>query len=533
MRRVIVLLPLALTLGGRVTGAQQPNVSPPPGTPAQPDTLQPAQPKDPLAKEWQFIGYSFTRSTTSNIAPTNDLLQGQVIGRLFGPNTTETRDTTAFYTEQRFVPYVVYTPRVLDGRAVFRFMGKIDYTWGDQAYGVGGNRGGGLNGGQINLQTLLANVDIRPKGRPWNVVVGLQRVFDNAYDPHYTTLQQAQTSGYKLSFWGTNAVGVNLYSTPKPGMKARIGVFQFWENLVSGDDDVVLWMADADTRLTPRLEVGADAWYLRDRARGNGGISILGQGLNSQLAGYNGATRFRFPESVTSYTADVAWLGGRTAYNRDFLSGRFWADAYVIGNFGSADTTSLAGSGHAVDIVGVAANAALSYKYGMTANDKVWAEALFTTGDGSIRDGTSNSVLTGNIWGSPVGIYSSHRALLLFPDPQVVNRYYSAVHDISNDGRGVTGFTLNASRDFIPNKFMGKLGAAAAFSNTTPSGGGSYIGTELNAEVKYHLAVFLTAGLNAGYLKLGDYYDSPNVTLSGTRPDDPWVVFATLAWTMF
>jgi hypothetical protein len=534
MIRSLVCLPLVagMFFAGSLA-AQQPNIEPGVGAVLEPDTV-PAAPQDPLPREWQFIGYSFTRTTTSNIAPVNELLQGQVIGRLFGPNTTETVENAAFYTEQRFVPYVVYTPRILDGQAIFRLMGKIDYTFGDQAYGVGNNRGGGLNAGQINLQTLMSNVDIRPQGRPWNVVVGLQRVFDNAYDPHYLTLQQAQTSGYKLSFWGTNAVGVNLFATPTPGMKTRIGAFQLWENLIAEDDDVSLFMADMDTYVTPRLELGANLWYVRDRGQGQGGISILGQGLNSQLAGYNGATRLLFPTEARTYTADIAWAGARAAYNRDFLAGRWWADAYVIANAGTVDTVGVDVSAKAADIFGVAANAHVTYKYGMTAGDRVWAEALFTTGDaGNTADGRTSSVITGNVWGSPVGIYSSHRALLLFPDAQVVSRYYSAVHDISNAGRGVTGFMINASRDLVPNRFNAKVGTATAFANTTSTGGGAYMGTEVNAELRYNLAVFLTAGLNAGYLRLGDFYDAPAATFTQTRPRDPWSVFATLSWLMF
>ncbi|MEB2355287.1 MAG: hypothetical protein OZ915_08925, partial [Ignavibacteriales bacterium] len=115
--------------------------------------------KDPAPKEFQFIGYSFSRMTGSNITPTNDLLQGQVIGRLFGQNSTNTVPQTAIYAEQRFVPMFIYKPSILDGFATFRGLFKIDYTWGDQAYGVGNNRGGAINAGQVNLQTLLANVE--------------------------------------------------------------------------------------------------------------------------------------------------------------------------------------------------------------------------------------------------------------------------------------------------------------------------------------------------------------------------------------
>ncbi|MBK7630965.1 MAG: hypothetical protein IPJ23_09780 [Ignavibacteriales bacterium] len=59
--------------------------------------------KDPAPKEFQFIGYSFTRATGSNVTPTNDILQGQVIGRLFGQNSTNTIPQTSVYAEQRFV----------------------------------------------------------------------------------------------------------------------------------------------------------------------------------------------------------------------------------------------------------------------------------------------------------------------------------------------------------------------------------------------------------------------------------------------
>ena len=88
-----------------------------------------------------------------------------------------------------------------------------------------------------------------------------------------------------------------------------------------------------------------------------------------------------------------------------------------MSNFGKVDTVSAKDKSNSyADIFGVAANASLSYKYGMTANDKITVEGMFTSGDGNGgADGTLSSVITGNIWGSPTGIYSSHKALLLFP----------------------------------------------------------------------------------------------------------------------
>ncbi len=522
MRRVMTAAALAL---GCATGAGAQIT----GLHAAMDTVAAA--RDSVPKEWTFIGYSFTRATASNVTPTNDLLQGQVIGRLFGPNSTETVARTAQYVEQRFVPYLIYRPAILDGLATFRLMFKIDYTWGDQAYGVGGNRGGSINVAQVNLQTLMANVDLHPKNAPWNAVIGMQRLYDNTYDPHNITLTTAQTSGYKLAFWGTNAVGVNVFGSLRPGVRGRVGAYQLWENLIARDDDVILLMGDVDSRVSPHLELGLDAWYLRDRAEGAGGISVLGQGLTSLLPGYNGATTLNIDGR---YHADIGWIGGRAAWNREFATGRWWADAFAIANVGVVDTLAAGDFVHGADILGVAANASLAYRYGATVNDKAWAELIATTGDGNgVSDGRVSSVITGNVWGSPVGIYSSHRAFLLFPDPQVVNRYYSAVHDISNMGFGVTGGAVNVARDWIPNRLNTKVGVASAISNTQPTGGGNYMGTEVNFEAKYNIGVFLTAGFSTAYLMLGDFYDAPGVTVPGARPRNPWVSFFTLSWLMF
>jgi hypothetical protein len=522
MTRAGVCLGL-LALAALSAGAQSPE---------RPPAERP--PVDPVPKEWQFLGYSFTRTTASNVAPTDDILQGQVIGRLFGPNSTNTSDRVSLYTEQRFVPMLIYRPKVLDGFATFRGLFKIDYTWGDQDYGVGGNRGGAISGGQVNLQTLLANVEIKPPDADWNAVIGLQRVFDNAYDPNVNTVQMAQTSGYKLSYWGTQAVGVSVFVKPMAGTQVRTGVFQLWENEIASNDDVVLTMVDLDTRVAPTLELGADLWWVRDRANGAGGVSVLGQGLNSALADYNGATRLRFPSSVTRYKGDIVWLGGRAAYNRDFLAGRWWLDGYAMLNAVVVDTIG-AGRGRAADGIGAAFNTAVQYRYGTTAQDRVSLEALVTTGDGNgANDGTVTSVVTGNVYGSPVGIYSAHRSFLLFPDPQVVNRYYAAVQDIGNLGLGVSAVFASAQRDFIPNRFSGRLGAATALSNNKVSGGGADIGTEINAELRYNLRVFLTATVSAAWMHLGSFYDAPGATYSRARPsDDPWVLFSTLTWTMF
>jgi hypothetical protein len=489
---------------------------------------------DPPTKELTFIGYSFTRMTASNVAPANDLLQGQVIGRMFGTNSTFTNPHTALYTEQRFVPYFVYRPSILDGYATFRTLMKIDYTWGDVNYGTGGNRGGAAGAGQVNLQTLLANVEIHPPEEHWNVVVGLQRMFDNVRDPNVTTVPTALSSGYKLAFFGNQATGINFFANPTPVSMLRLGFFQLYENAIPVDDDVMLYMADYETRINPYLEWGADVWYTHDRGDNAGGVAALGQGLTSGLADYNGATRVHFPGTTQSYKADLAWIGTHAAYNRDFSAGRWWVDGYAIANVGGADTIGTVHTAHALDIFGIAANGFIAYKYGTTANDRISFEAIYTTGDNNnASDGKLSSVITGNAYGTPLGIYGNHRALLLFPDTKVVNRYYSAVHDISNMGFGVTGFFLNASKDLLQNRLNLKVGAATAISNVAPSGGGNSIGSEVNFELVYTHKVLFSFGLHGGYMFAGNFYDSPVTTNYQGKPANPWVLFSTMSWYMF
>lgn len=484
------------------------------------------------APELQFIGYLFNRFSATNIAPTNELLRGQIIGRLFGANTTTTVPQTAIYGESRFVPLFVYRPAILDGSAVFRGLFKVDMTWGDAAYGVGNNTGGAISGATVNIQTLMANVELRP-AEHWNVVVGLQRIFDNVRDPNVNTLWTNQTSGNRLMYWGTQGVGVSSYMQLSPLTDARLAYFQLYENQIQFDDDVVLWMADAETQVDPLLEIGGSAWYVRDRGAGSGGVSVLGQGFNSSLVNYNGGARLQL--GTPKYQADVVWLGANAAYGRDFNQGRWWASALAMANIGSIDTVGSAGGvGPAVDIFGITGHASLYYKTGQTLNDRIGIEALYTTGDADgASDGSYDGVVTGNTWGSPVGIYSSHRAFLLFPDAQVINRYYSAVHDISNLGYGTRALFLNYFNDLVPNKLSMKLGAATAFANEKPPLGGDFMGYEVNAEFKYNYGVFLTFGLHMAYMVPGDFYDSPFTRSGDEVPAAPWVLFASLAWLMF
>ncbi|HLL55455.1 MAG TPA: hypothetical protein VK447_17990, partial [Myxococcaceae bacterium] len=188
----------------------------------------------------------------------------------------------------------------------------------------------------------------------------------------------------------------------------------------------------------------------------------------------------------------------------------------------------------AANLLGVAANARVGYRYGITRNELIQGEVVITTGDANGHsDGWFNGVITGNTWGSPGAAFTSHGTYLLMPHINVVNRLTAAVADISNQGFGLTATTLSVSKDLIPNLLTAKLGAAVGFSNIEPARGGPLIGIEANAWLSYQLAVFFTVEAHAAYLRLGNFYDDPRVSGGAERPLDPWTTFVTLKWLMF
>ncbi|MEL6182710.1 MAG: hypothetical protein AAFS10_27375, partial [Myxococcota bacterium] len=132
--------------------------------------------------------------------------------------------------------------------------------------------------------------------------------------------------------------------------------------------------------------------------------------------------------------------------------------------------------------------------------------------------------------------FTSHGAYLLFPHVNVVNRFYGAVTDLSNQGYGVSAAFLNASTDLIRNTLIFKLGGAAATSTVAPEGGGNLIGVEGNARLTWQLGPLLALEGHAAYMTPGDFFDSPDV-VEGVeedgRPADAWTTFATLRWLLF
>lgn len=494
-------------------------------------------------KEFQFMAFFINQGVTSNIYAQNDFLKGQVVGRLFGGNTTRTSDSlTSAYLEQRIIPFFIYQPKLFNGKATLRASFEIDWTWGDVSYGTGGNFGSAVSGDQVNLQTQNIELELNP-AKGWAINLGLQRMFDSPYNPYKAAVDKMGVTGYRLAYWGTDAVGVSVrkdwdYS------RAKVGMYKLYENYIQDDDDVTMYELMGERDVSRLWKVGASVNYVRDRASGAGGVSILGQGLNSLLASHNGVYRFNFGN--VPYKADIFWMGAFFGRNTEHWLDPWMVTGFVNFNIGTADTllnqnVSLSKWKKSTDIFGFAGNLRFSYRYGQTLNDNVTLDVIYSSGDGDgLTDGQYSGVITGNQWGAPAAIFITSGSYILMPHGNVVNRFSPAIMDISNMGYGLTAATLNFSRGIIPHRLNAKVGSAIAFSNIQPAGGGYYMGTEINGNVAYNFGPFMSLELHGAYLMLGDFYDSKQAAYGSPvnggfdkRPVNPWTVFMVFKWLLF
>lgn len=485
-------------------------------------------------KQLQAYVFFYQQNVAMNIAPENDFLKGQIVGRLFGANTTTTsNDFTALYAEQRAIPFFVYSPSIFDGKATLRASFEIDWTWGDVAYGAGGNFGSAISADQVNLQTQNLEVEFVP-AKFWTVNVGLQRLFDSPHDLYRTFFDKFTTTGYRLAYFGTDGVGISVRKQTDYH-KSKAGFYKLYENNVELNDDVSLFEFTHQITLSPKWNVGASAYWVKDNSSGSGGVSILGQGYGSLLTTYNGT--FRFPIGADPYKSDVVWLGTYFSRNEDMMLDRWFGSGFINYNLGSIRQKGANADSYekTVSINGIAANLRAGYRYGQTTGDAVIADLIFTSGDNNgISDQKFNGVMTSNTWGSPGGIFIGHGGYLLFPHGNVVNRFVAAVTDISNMGYGIAGGTFNFSKDLIPNKLHSKIGGATGISTVAPNGGGSFMGWEANAKLGYDFGAFLTVEAHGAYMGLGDFYDSKLTNGNvDNRPVNPWLGFVCLKWLIF
>jgi hypothetical protein len=233
---------------------------------------------DPKPDALQLLNYFFLRATVTNQIGDPSGLKGVSLGPLgafAGSSTRTAPDTQTFYVEQRWIPVISYSPSFVDGLATFRAQFEVDFTWGLAANQVQQNQGGGLNVDQVNIQTKNVNVALYPTRDPEQlaIVLGAQGAYDSIYDPATTPLFDLVKTGYKLSFFGTDAVGGAIYG--RLGGIWKLSLFPFGSaqpDKALKDDPrfsyACLATADYAYPIMPGTVVGVSAWHLQDDTKG-------------------------------------------------------------------------------------------------------------------------------------------------------------------------------------------------------------------------------------------------------------------------
>lgn len=472
-------------------------------------------PSDKGADPLRFLGVFTTRGILTDVVTTNPLVNGQVVGRLGGTNSTTTENIGAAFTEERLAAFLTWTPDILDGRAALDAAFEIDFAWGDQSYASGGNTGGAFGADQVNLQTrrLDARVVVIPGH---TIVAGLQFVGDSVNDPGTAKLDDLTRSGGRLMFFGSEAAGVAAYGRldTRGGevLRYRAGVFTLYEQAFADGDDVTLFVADVQLKPSYATRVGLHGWFLRDRAGGAAGIA--GSGPSSALSELQGGPRLDFrstdDELAPEVDTDLGWIGLDAGYNPGLDLGPVGVHAVVVGNVGRIYV-----AGHPdIDVSGGLADVEGRWRYTRGSGSVARVELLASTGD-TDGDEVYAGVLTANSWGIVGAVYATHGCYLLFPDTGAVNRAISVVPDVSGAGSGLVAATGSLGYDLVADRATLTVGGGYA-----QTAAGEVLGAEANARLSGRPFPLGTLSLvGAG-------------VFATPQPVTPWTVLLTFDWLL-
>lgn len=500
---------------------------------------------DPLPDQLKLINYFFTRMSATNMIGDPSGLRGVSLGPI-GPGVTGSQvrvdnETPGFFIEQRWIPVIQYAPHFADGLAAFRAQFEVDFMWGQAANAVQNNQGGGLNADQVNLQTKNVNVALYPTRNPGklSILIGQQSIYDTIYDPTITSLFDIIKTGYKLTYFGTDATGLSVFGKYKGIWKASFIPMEATQPDKATKDDPRLkfaWLLTLDYAypIQPGTVVGLSYWHLQDDTQGKAfafeGL-VRGGPASGGLSGFTGTSTFQIEEA----NGRVEYLGAHFHHNLHFTTSDFAASGFAMLNFGKytsqAENPQLNAE---IDILGFAGNLEGVYNWGKTSNDIFTLETMITTGDSDPNDDKYSSPFTLNQFGLPGAVWFNHKTLILFPFTSTVNNYTGAVTDISNQGFGLFSLIASGRWDIIPYVLNLKGGLAYGQSMATPPdtpegvSRGRTIGLEVNAELNWQIRYLMTIGLHAGYMVPGSFYNG-----NAQIRSNPWATFTTFTWYGF
>ena len=501
----------------------------------------PVRPAPPAAGSgFTFLGLMQTRAITTNVVPTNPILDGQIIGVIGGTNLTtvlppsgeldldddgepDEDQGVSGLVEQRMSAFFTYAPPVYSGELSFTAGFEVDFNWGDRSYGVGGNTGGAIGADMVNLQTRRLHATYRAQlgGRhELEVVSGLQFVGGSVHNPASARPDDLFRSGASTSLFGTEAAGVTAYGRIHDRwgdrLRYKAGLYTLLEQGSARIDDATLLMLGVAVQPEYALWLGLHAWALQDRTHGTGGA--IGTGLASGLSELQGGPRLDFRvgdmEVNPWVDGDFGWLVGDVGYNHRLDRGPFGATALVGANAGKIYVKEQLD----VPVRGWLTQGEVRVRYMPGASSVARVGWIATSRDGNGRDAYTG-VLTGNQYGVVGAVYATHGCLLLFPDPMSINRMTAMVGDISNRGEGVRGLTGSVGAALVPGRLDTQVGGGHAID-----GNGLKMGTELNGRLVAHPWAFTDLTLAAAKVVGSELRGVDDKLL----PDDPWTLLVSM-----
>lgn len=438
----------------------------------------------PAMAEHEATGFIRTKAWVSNYAA----YTAGNINPLDDPNTNS-------YVETR--SRVLY--RAGTENVKFVYFAEFDVQWGDSAYAVGRNQGGGLEADSINIETKNIYVWFKIPDTSIDFKVGVQN----------------QTDSYAGVFFGV-ADMAGVFSTFKfEPVEVRLGWAQFWENSVGAADDVDLYIGEVKFAPTKEVKLGLNFYFLNDMSGGTFGASGLTAALPPEVAGYR-SLRLYMPG------ADLAFKAGPVALS-----------AFAFYQFGTAEN-----GGVDTDFGGYAADIRADLSLGP---GKLFIEGLYVSGDNDPNDNDFESIITASNYNLAGSFFFRPDMQILLPNADDLNTSQALAYDMSNGGAGVMLVAAGYSQKFT-DRVSGKVGAgylAAAEKRGRDGtrGGAAQIhnfagkrdmATEVNANVNYNITQGLDLGLYGSYAFLGSAYDLAADGVTPADPDDLYSVFARL-----
>lgn len=428
------------------------------------------------------------------------------------------KNKTANYAEGRTRLYI--TPKIGDyisGQIAF----EIDYRAGDSAYAVGGNKGGGLESDQVNLETKNLNVTVKFPGSNLSGTFGLQ----NVVDPY----------GGILLGWADTA-GVTLNYKVADNMNALLGWYRFWQPASRLKKNVAADFWRGEVAYAPRkdLNLGFNLYVLTDRT-GVGATpsdpGVLGGGpFGSSSNGfaplaYNVSTGHESLVGDTDYSFNLVLPG----VNFNYKVGAVTLDGFFIYEGGKFDSRT-AGIDD-VTVSSFAANLGASTKVGPF-NLKL--SGLYVAGDNSNQNAAIG--IKGRGFYTP-GSYSLAGAWMgltgmkvLFPDIDATNQDQYLVYDVTNEFEqkplGIKAVMLTGDTKLAKNVNL-EAGIGSLFSDKQRVvNNNSYMATEVNAGVHYSPYKSFSIGVVGAYAWVGDFYkvtDAQAAAFNATKVGNPVV----------